>query len=73
MVQLLEAKDNILRFLQEIPLTDEERGVVDGDLIAIDRLTAKLAHRPTPSGQTPSEIRCCSGKDCSRALKSDST
>jgi integrase len=73
LVQLLEAKTNILRFLQEIPLTDEERGVVDGDLIAIDRLTAKLADRPTPSGQTPSEIRCCSGKTCSRALKSDST
>jgi hypothetical protein len=40
----------------EIPLTDEERGVVDGDLIAIDRLTAKLAHRAAPSGPTPTEI-----------------
>ena len=65
LVQLLEAKTNILRFLQEIPLTDEERSVVDGDLIAIDRLTARLAHRPTPSGKTPSEIRCCPGKTCS--------
>ena len=72
-VQLLDAKTNILRFLQEIPLTDEERCIVNGDLIAIDRLTAKLAHRPTPSGQTPNETRCCHAKSCSRTLKSDST
>jgi hypothetical protein len=64
LVQLLEAKSNILRFIQQIPLTDEERGVVDGDLIAIDRLTAKLADRPTPSGQTPTEIRCCPQNLC---------
>ena len=73
LVQLLEAKDNILRFLQEIPLTDEERSVVDGDLIAIDRLTGKLAKQPTPSGQTPTELRRCSEKSCPRALTSDST
>lgn len=62
LVQLLEAKNNILRFLQEIPLTDEERGVVDGDLIAIDRLRVKLAHLPTPSGQTPIELHRCPAK-----------
>lgn len=60
LVQLLEAKENILRFLQKIPLTDEERSVVDGDLTAIDRLTQKLAGQPTPSGQTPTELRGCS-------------
>lgn len=43
LVQLLKAKDNILRFLQEIPLSEEERAVVDGDLEAIDRLNAKLS------------------------------
>ena len=53
--QLLDAKDNILRFLHQIPLTDEERAAVDGDLNAIDRLTLHLADRPTPSGQTPAE------------------
>lgn len=62
LVQLLEAKNNILRFLQEIPLTDEERGVVDGDMIAIDRLRVKLAHLPTPSGQTPIELHRCPAK-----------
>ncbi len=58
---LLAAKDNILRFLQEIPLTDEERVAADGDLAAIERLVAKLADQPTPSGQTPAEIGRCPG------------
>ena len=56
LAQLLDAKDNILRFLQQIPLTDEERAAVDGDLTAIDRLTQHLADRPTPSGQTPADL-----------------
>lgn len=65
LVQLLEAKDNILRFLQEIPLSDEERSVVDGDLVAIDRLTARLASQPTPSGQRPAELHRCLGTNSS--------
>lgn len=73
LVQLIEAKTNILRLMQEIPLTDDEKAVVDGDLVAIDRLTAKLANRPTPSGQTPTELRCCGGTTCSRGLTRDST
>lgn len=56
LAQLLDAKDNILRFIQQIPLSDEERAAVDGDLAAIDRLTQRLADRPTPSGQTPAEL-----------------
>lgn len=59
--QLLEAKGNLLRFLQQIPLTDEERTVVDGDLVAIDRLAAKLADCPTPSGQTPAQLQGAQG------------
>lgn len=73
LVQLLEAKTNILRLLQEIPLTDDEKAVIDGDLVAIDRLTARLADRPTPSGQTPTELRCCAGTPCTRGLTGDST
>ncbi len=68
LVQLLEAKGNILRFLQEIPLTDDEKAVVDGDLAAIDRLTATLANHPTPSGQTPGELQCCGGRTCPKGL-----
>jgi integrase len=54
--QLLEAKTNILRFLQEVPLTDDERSVADGDLDALDRLITMLSDRPTPSGQTPKQL-----------------
>lgn len=54
--QLLEAKTNLLRFLQEVPLTDEERAVADGDLKALDRLIATLSDKPTPSGQTPKQL-----------------
>lgn len=68
LVQLLAAKDNILRFLQEIPLTDDERAVVDGDLAAIDRLTSDLANRPTPSGQTPCELQTCDSRTCQKVL-----
>ena len=55
-VQLLEAKSNLLRLLQEVPLTEEERASVDGDLVALDRLVARLSEQPTPSGQTPKEL-----------------
>lgn len=57
--QLLQAKSNLLRLLQEVPLTDNERAAVDGDLAALDRLAARLAERPTPSGQTPKELSAC--------------
>lgn len=73
LVQLLEAKNNILRLLQELPLTDDEKAVVDGDVVAIERLTAQLADRPTPSGQTPCELQRCTGSSCSRSLTPDST
>ncbi|HJW74117.1 MAG TPA: tyrosine-type recombinase/integrase [Thermoleophilia bacterium] len=74
LARLLCAKDNILRFVQQIPLTDEERAVVDGDLAAIERLTKKLADRPTPSGQTPAQLHHCPGPTaCSRGLTGDST
>ena len=54
--QLLEAKSNLLRLLQEIPLTEDERSAVDGDLSALDRLVARLVDQPTPSGQTPGQL-----------------
>ena len=57
--QLLEAKSNLLRLLQEVPLADEEHAAVNGDLAALDRLVARLADQPTPSGQTPQELGHC--------------
>jgi len=56
LTQLVRAKGNILRFLHELPLTDEERAVVDGDLAAVDRLTARLREQPTPAGPTPAQL-----------------
>ena len=75
LAQLLDAKDNILRFVQQIPLSDEERAAVDGDLTAIDRLTRQLADRPTPSGQTPAELGTSTlpGETCPGNLTLDST
>ena len=75
LAQLLDAKDNILRFVQQIPLSDEERAAVDGDLAAIDRLTRQLADRPTPSGQTPAELGTSTlpGETCPGNLTLDST
>lgn len=57
LAQLLGAKDNILRFLQEMPVSDDERSAIEGDLAAIERLTNRLANQPTPSGQTPTELQ----------------
>lgn len=47
--QLLESKQGLLRLIQEIPLSDEERSAVDGDVQAMDRLLARLAETSTPS------------------------
>jgi hypothetical protein len=52
--QLLESKQGLMRLIQEIPLSDEERAAVDGDIEALDRLVARLAQTPTPSGRAPS-------------------
>jgi hypothetical protein len=62
--QLLDAQSSLLRLVQEMPLTKEERAAVDGDMAAMSRLTARLAEQPTPSGQTPEELRQCAVCSC---------
>ena len=54
--QLLEAKDNLQRMLTAIPLTEEERGAVEEGADAVERLLARLADVPTPTGQTPRQL-----------------
>jgi hypothetical protein len=54
--QLLEANNGRQRMLVEIPLTDEERAVVEGDQTAVGRLIDLLADTPTPAGHTPRQI-----------------
>ena len=50
---LIRSKSSMVRMLQEIPLTDEERAAVDGDVAAIDRLLARLKTTPTPDQFSP--------------------
>ncbi len=45
----LQTRDSLLKMLQEIPLSDEEKAAVDGDVQALDRLLERLSEVPTPS------------------------
>jgi hypothetical protein len=42
----LQTRDSLLKMLQEIPLSDEEHAVVDGDVQALDRLLERLKGVP---------------------------
>jgi integrase len=53
---LIEGKGNLLRMLQEVPLTDEERSAVEDGIAALDKLAISLADIPTPDGRTPNEL-----------------
>ncbi len=54
--QLLEAKTNLERMTQEVPLREEERAAVEDGLVAVEKLYARLLDIPTPAGPTPREI-----------------
>ncbi|HKR60626.1 MAG TPA: site-specific integrase [Pyrinomonadaceae bacterium] len=54
--QIVEAKGNLQRMLQEIPLREEERAAVEDGLEALQRLSSKLIDVPTPAGATPREL-----------------
>jgi len=45
----LQTRDSLLKLLQEIPLSDEERAAVDGDVQALDQILERLKEVPTPS------------------------
>lgn len=45
---LLASKSGMVHMLQEMPLTDEERKAVDGDVTAIDQLLERLSDEPVP-------------------------
>jgi hypothetical protein len=45
---LIQSKTGMIRMLQEIPLTDNERAAVEGDHKAMDRLLQRLETTPTP-------------------------
>jgi len=59
--QLLEAKANLLRLRQDIPLADTELGdadlsAVEDGLTAYEQLLAELGDVPTPAGPTPRQL-----------------
>jgi integrase len=54
--QILEAKANLLRMKQDIPLSEEEQAAIDDGLAALEKLCEQLADIPTPSGPTPREL-----------------
>ena len=51
-----EARTNLEYYLEEIPLTEAEQHVIEGDLEAVNELYEALANVPTPSGRIPREI-----------------
>lgn len=55
-MQLLEARGNLQRMLQEIPLTEDERAAVEDGLEAVNKLSTQLMDVPTPAGPTPREL-----------------
>ncbi len=47
--QSLEAKENLLRLTQEIPLSEDELRAVEDGIAGHERLVAKLVSCPTPT------------------------
>lgn len=56
---LLTSKTGMVRMLQEMPLTDDERAAVDGDVAAIERLLERLANTPTPQRPKCGDCKKC--------------
>lgn len=71
--QLLEAKANLQRMHQTIPLTEEERAAVEDGAAAVDRLLERLADVPTPAGPTPRELAPATSTKARGGLTVDST
>jgi hypothetical protein len=64
--QLLEAKANLLRLRQDIPLADAELSAVEDGLTAYEQLLAKLVDLPTPAGPTRRVLLMCCHSGVSR-------
>ena len=54
--QLQEAKGNLLRMMQQVPLTEEEQSAVEDGLEAIAKLCERLSDTQAPDGRTPRQI-----------------
>jgi hypothetical protein len=51
--EMLEAKSNLLRLKQEIPLSEPELAAIDEGLAAYEKLLSGLVDVPAPDGKTP--------------------
>jgi hypothetical protein len=54
---LAEAKSNLLRMRQEIPLGESEIAALHDGVSALELLLERLVDVPTPSGPTPKQLR----------------
>lgn len=54
--QFIEGQANLIRMIQSIPLTEDERAAVEEGIDLFERLCNKLADVPTPVGPTPREL-----------------
>lgn len=57
LASILSARGHLERMYAEMPLDEEERLAVQGGAVAMTRLAERLAQTPTPSGQTPIQLR----------------
>jgi hypothetical protein len=55
-VLILEAEGNLVRLRQDLLLTDDEQGAIDGDVMTFQKLRARHWNTPTPSGPSPREL-----------------
>ncbi|MCF5713988.1 site-specific recombinase, partial [Pseudomonas tremae] len=53
---------SIGHYLEAVPLTADERAIVEGDLEKLDGLIRKLDDVPTLDGRTPSQIDASKGR-----------
>lgn len=60
--EALTARSSLMRLLEEVPLSPDERAVVEGDADKLDRLLAKLKDVPTLDGRTPLQIGHSAGE-----------
>lgn len=67
--QLIEARDGILRLMQEVPLTDEEKSVAEGDVKALNRYIENRKQIPPPT--VPSELHVFNSSIQSRTHSND--
>jgi hypothetical protein len=56
MEQLVEGKANLVRMLEYVKLTEDEKLLVEEGIELHQALIEKLADEPTPTGPTPREL-----------------